>query len=73
MVDEFSRGFSAIFIDNREGRAIDDILHAEGFAEGLDEGRLASPHRGIEGKDIPPGEDLLDELARYGLQRVWGG
>ena len=62
MVDEFTRRLSSIFVDDGEGRAIDDILYAQSCAERFDEGGLARTHRGIEGKDISPREDLFDEL-----------
>ena len=45
-----SRCQGSIFIDNGKGGRGDDILHAQCFAYGLDEGGLASPHASIKGK-----------------------
>lgn len=40
-----------VFVDDGEGRRVDDILHTQFFAKSLGEGSLSHAHLAVEGKD----------------------
>ena len=61
MIDGVALGGS-VLIDDGKGGGGDDVLDAECFAEGLDEGGLACSHLTVEGHDAVAGQHFADEL-----------
>ena len=53
MVDQLTGRIASVLVDDGEGGTVDDILNTQFFANGLDEGGLASPHIAMEGKKRP--------------------